>query len=142
MRFAIFHNIADVARAYAQALRGDHGVLRGDQRVVHSEQQIARARLARRAVRVGKRVVPFLAIGAENERHLRAGDKGLVVASFGQARAQGGIRDVQNRIQLLIARRGRHGGGAQNRRFVLRGNLPFLKGAHGFARVQLTQSFV
>ena len=103
----VLDDVANVAAADAHRFRGDDGVLRGDAGVGHSQHQIARAGLAHvlDACRmVG--VQPAAAVGQEHQYQRRFGDERLVVAQVRQRGFQRRVGDIQNRVQLLVARRG------------------------------------
>ena len=103
----IFDHIADVATADAQAFGGDHGVLRRNAGVGQRQQQVARA--GRAGVRNTGGVVgaqPAAAIGQKHQHQRRFGNERLVVAQVGHAGFQRRVSNIQDRVQLLVARRG------------------------------------
>lgn len=102
----VLDDVANVAAADAHRFSGDGGVLRGDAGVGHSQHQIARAGLAH--VLDARRMVgvqPAAAVGQEHQHQRRPGNERLVVAQVGQRGLQRRVGDVQDRVQLLVARR-------------------------------------
>ena len=103
----VLDDVANVAAADAHRFSGDDGVLRGDAGVGHSQHQIARAGLAH--VLDARRMVgvqPAAAVGQEHQYQRRFGDERLVVAQVRQRGFQRRVGDIQNRVQLLVARCG------------------------------------
>ena len=103
----VFNHVPDIAAADAQALGGGHGVLRGDAGVRHGQHQIAVAGLAR--IRHTGRMVdiqPAAAVGQKHQHQRCLGNERLMVAQVGQCGLQRGVGDVQNCVQLLVARCG------------------------------------
>ena len=103
----VLDDVANVAAADAHRFSGDDGVLRGDAGVGHSQHQIAHAGLAH--VLNARRMVgvqPAAAVGQEHQYQRRFGDERLVVAQVRQRGFQRRVGDIQNRVQLLVARRG------------------------------------
>ena len=136
---AVFHDIADVARADAKAFGGHHGVLGGNGGVGDSQHQIAHARRAGRAARFLVGVVPLAAVGAEHQHQRGLGNERLMVAAVGQRGLQGRVGDVQNGVQLLAARRGGLRGSFQNGLLHSDRDGFFFKHPHRLAGIQALQ---
>lgn len=103
---SILEDIAYVAAADAQRLGGDHGVLGGNAGVGHGQHQVPCPGLA--GVRDARGVVgvePAAAVGQEHQHQRCPGNERLVVAQVGQRGLQRRVGDVQDRVQLLVARR-------------------------------------
>ena len=91
---AVLHDIPNVARADAKAFGGDYGVLGGNGGIGDCQHQIAHTRSAGRAAGFQVGVVPLFAVGAEHQHQRCFGNKGLVVAAFGQRFLQRRVGDV------------------------------------------------
>ena len=145
VRLEVFDDVADVARADAEALRGRTGGVRGDHRVVCREDQVAQLRgrhVARFAAGELEFPVPAVVIRAENQHHFGRGDERLVVAGDGQLVLDRLVGDVEYRIQHHVARGRRAHRGVEDGFPDFGRDLPVLKNAHGFARVEQADGFI
>ena len=103
----VLDDIADVAAADAQAFRRHHGILRRDAGIGHGQQQVSctgDSYILDARCLIG--LQPTAAIGQKHQHQRCLGNERLVVAQIGQAGFQRRVGDVQNRVQLLVARRG------------------------------------
>ena len=139
---ALLHHVPDVAGADAQAPGSGNGVLGGDVGIGAGQQQVSHPRLPGLAAASVKGVVPLLTVGAENQHQRRLGDKGLVVTGLRQGIFQLLIGNVQNGVQLLVARCGGGAGGLQDGPLVVGGNGLFQIGPHRFAVPKLMQNVI
>ena len=131
----VLDDVADVAAADAHALGGHDGILRRDAGVSHRQQQIARtgrAHILNTCGVVG--VQPAAAVGQKHQHQRCLRDERLVVAQVGQCRLQRRVGDVQDRVQLLVARRRRLKRRMQNRRPLVGGDGLVREYPHTFAR--------
>ena len=138
----VFQHVADVTAANAQAFRRRHGVLRRNAGVGGGQQQVPGAGVPGRGARHAVGLQPAAAVRQKDQAERRRRNHGLMVAQIRHPAAQRGVGDVQNGVQLLVARRGRHEGGVHNGAPLLRRDR--LVGEHPdtFSRLQLAQYLI
>ena len=141
-RLAVLEDVADVARADAQRLGGEHGSLRRDQRVGARHQEVPGAgghalRHPRHPVDPGdaEEVHPLLPVGEKDEHPGRPGDERLVVAEDGEPVLERLVGDLDDRVQHLVAGRGRAQRRVEHRRLLLAGGRNGVVGARRAARL-------
>lgn len=120
MSFTLLHDVSNIAGAQPQAVRCGYRVLSGNRAVGHRQHQIPRPGETGLTASGGKGVIPLLTVRAENQHDLRLCDKGLVIAGDGQLVLEALICNIQNGVELLVARGGRRAGGPQNLLLLLR----------------------
>lgn len=134
--FVVFHDVADIAGADAQAFRGNHGVLGGNGGIGNCQQQVAYTGIPGLAAGGPKGIIPLFAVSTEYKNHFSGSNERLIVAGLYQLILDGLVGYVQNGVQLLVAGGGRLAGSLQNQRFFFRGNFPVSEDTDGFAVVQ------
>ena len=85
---------------------------------------------------------PPAAVRQKHQAEFRLGNEGLVVAQIRQPRLLGGVGDVQNRVELLVARRGRLEGCFQNGGPLPGGHRLVGEDPNTFAGVQRPENFI
>ena len=108
MLFRIFHNIADIARAYSVGMSRNNSILRRNNCVAHRQKKISLSGMTGLTARMYKCVVPFKAVCAEYKHKLCISYKWLMVAGLAERSFQFLICNAKYSIKLLISRRGRH----------------------------------
>ena len=108
----------------------------GNVGVADGQQQVTHAGLPRVAVGVAVGVIPFFAVGQKHQNHGGLGDKGLIVTGDGKGVLELRVRDVQNGVQLLIARRRGLYRGFQNSGLYRIGNRPVLVEPYRFSLME------
>lgn len=134
--FAVFHNIADVAGADAQAFCGNHRVLGGNGGIGNCQQKITCTGIPGLAAGGPEGIVPLFAVSTEYKNHFSGGNERLIVAGLYQLILDGLVSYIQNGVQLLVAGGGRLAGSLQNQRFFFRSNFPVSEDTDGFAVMQ------
>ena len=132
MSFAVFHNVANVARADPETFGGNYRILGGNGGIRDCQSQIAHTGIPGLTAGRQEGIVPLFAVGTEDQHHFCSGNKGLIVTGFYKHVLNSLIGDINDGIQLLISCSGGLGGRPQDQILFFGSDFPVCKDADGF----------